>query len=204
MPRNPRFQEHVEIGEPWAVRASQRSKKPLEQGYTLGAKSRYSASNLEKVVEVDGQEVHFAINHGFRYFVFKVPETFRTTWFDRQYSWAVAEVESGAWFASGPSRSAVLEMAGKTLARWDRKRFTEQVEYARREAAKLRPVRPHLDDDESEVLRHVTSRPTHIEDIRDRTGLPIQTVASALTMMELKGLVRQVGGMNFVRGGTLS
>ena len=32
---------------------------------------------------------------------------------------------------------------------------------------------------------------------RAQTGLPIDRVSSALTMMELKGMVRQVGGMNF-------
>ncbi len=30
------------------------------------------------------------------------------------------------------------------------------------------------------------------------TGLPISEVASTLTFMELKGKVRQVGGMNYV------
>jgi DNA processing protein len=38
----------------------------------------------------------------------------------------------------------------------------------------------------------------HVDEIRNRTGLPIEKVSSALTMMELKGMVRQVGGMNYV------
>jgi DNA processing protein len=38
----------------------------------------------------------------------------------------------------------------------------------------------------------------HIDDIRRETGLPIAQVSSTLAMMELKGMVRQVGGMNYV------
>jgi len=40
--------------------------------------------------------------------------------------------------------------------------------------------------------------PVHIDDIRSKTELPIETVSSTLVLMELKGMVRQVGGMNFV------
>jgi DNA processing protein len=38
----------------------------------------------------------------------------------------------------------------------------------------------------------------HRDDIRSQTGLPIERVSVTLVMMELKGLVRQVGGMNYV------
>ena len=34
--------------------------------------------------------------------------------------------------------------------------------------------------------------------IRNQTGLPIERVSATLVMMELKGMVRQVGGMNYV------
>jgi DNA processing protein len=40
--------------------------------------------------------------------------------------------------------------------------------------------------------------PLHIDEIRARTDLPIEKVTATLAMMELKGMVRQVGGMNYI------
>ncbi len=55
------------------------------------------------------------------------------------------------------------------------------------------------DESESEVLRRVTLDPVHIDEIIRASGLGISTVSSTLAMMELKGLVKQVGGMNYIR-----
>jgi len=38
----------------------------------------------------------------------------------------------------------------------------------------------------------------HIDEIGSRTDLPINKVTATLALMELKGMVRQVGGMNYV------
>jgi DNA processing protein len=38
----------------------------------------------------------------------------------------------------------------------------------------------------------------HVDEIRNLANLPIEKISAALTMMELKGMVRQVGGMNYV------
>ncbi len=56
-----------------------------------------------------------------------------------------------------------------------------------------------LDETEAALLRQLSTEPAHIDDVRRETGLPIQTVSSALAMLDLKGMVRQVGNMNFVR-----
>jgi DNA processing protein len=40
--------------------------------------------------------------------------------------------------------------------------------------------------------------PTHVDEISAQTALPIEQVSATLAMMELKGTVRQVGGMNYV------
>jgi DNA processing protein len=40
--------------------------------------------------------------------------------------------------------------------------------------------------------------PMHVDEIRAQTSLPIEQVSATLAMMELKGMVRQVGGMNYV------
>jgi DNA processing protein len=55
------------------------------------------------------------------------------------------------------------------------------------------------DDTERALLRHLGPQPIHIDDVRRECGLPIATVTSTLAMLELKGLVRQVGRMNYVR-----
>jgi DNA processing protein len=52
--------------------------------------------------------------------------------------------------------------------------------------------------EEKKLLEHLGHEPSHIDEICQLSGLPIQTVSATLTMMELKGLVTQVGGMNYV------
>ena len=55
------------------------------------------------------------------------------------------------------------------------------------------------DENESVLLDHLTHEPEHIDDIRRHTRLPITVVSSTLAMMELKGLIKQVGGMHYIR-----
>ena len=55
------------------------------------------------------------------------------------------------------------------------------------------------DENEADILKHVTFDPVHIDEIIRGSGIDISTVSSALAMMELRGVVRQVGGMNYVR-----
>ena len=52
---------------------------------------------------------------------------------------------------------------------------------------------------ESRILDHVSHEPVHIDEIIRGSGLGISTVSSVLAMMELRGMVRQVGGMNYVK-----
>ena len=54
------------------------------------------------------------------------------------------------------------------------------------------------DETEAALLKLLSSDPQHVDDIARTSGLPIATVTSSLTMMELKGLVRQMGGMSYV------
>ena len=55
------------------------------------------------------------------------------------------------------------------------------------------------DEAEAAVLKFVSFDPTHIDEITRNSALAASTVSSALTMMELEGLVRQVDGMNYMR-----
>jgi DNA processing protein len=54
------------------------------------------------------------------------------------------------------------------------------------------------DPTEAQLLGLLGNEPLHVDDIRNRAELPIEKVSAALALMELKGMVRQVGGMNYV------
>jgi len=51
---------------------------------------------------------------------------------------------------------------------------------------------------EKSLLQVLSLEPLHVDEIRARVQLPIEQVSSTLTIMELKGMARQVGGMNYV------
>ena len=52
-------------------------------------------------------------------------------------------------------------------------------------------------DTESRLLEHLGAEPTHIDEICRLSSLPIATVSSTLAIMEIKGLVKQVGSMSY-------
>ena len=54
------------------------------------------------------------------------------------------------------------------------------------------------DATEQQLLAIVGQQPLHIDDIRNQVSLPVEQVTAALAMMELKGMVRSVGGMRYV------
>jgi DNA processing protein len=51
---------------------------------------------------------------------------------------------------------------------------------------------------ESAILKQLSFEPSHIDEICRRSGLAMPEVSSTLAMLELKGIARQVGGMNYV------
>jgi DNA processing protein len=53
-------------------------------------------------------------------------------------------------------------------------------------------------DTESMLLKQLRAEPTHIDEVCRNSGLPIAAVSSTLTMMELKGMVKQMGNMSYV------
>jgi len=48
------------------------------------------------------------------------------------------------------------------------------------------------------ILQVLSRQPQHVDEIGQQSGLSIDKVSATLTLMELKGMVRQVGGMNYV------
>ncbi len=69
-------------------------------------------------------------------------------------------------------------------------------------AIEQREVRQTIPQSETEIalMRCLSHEPVHIDEIRRAVCLPMSVVSSTLTMLELKGLVRQTGGMNYVKG----
>jgi DNA processing protein len=62
----------------------------------------------------------------------------------------------------------------------------------------MKTVLPDAGSDEALLLTKMGTESSHIDQICRSSGLPVATVSSLLTMMELKGLVRQTGAMNYV------
>jgi DNA processing protein len=65
------------------------------------------------------------------------------------------------------------------------------------EQAQVRAVIPE-NETEALLLGHLSSEPVHVDALGRAAQLPIAQVSSTLALMELKGMVRQVGGMNYV------
>jgi DNA processing protein len=65
------------------------------------------------------------------------------------------------------------------------------------EQAEARQVLPD-DETEAALLSHLSAEPAHVDELRQQVGLPIAQVTSTLALMELKGMVRQVGGMKYI------
>jgi len=52
-------------------------------------------------------------------------------------------------------------------------------------------------DMEKQLLKFLGVEPVHIDEVCRASGLATATVSSTLSMMELKGMVKQLGGMNY-------
>ncbi len=52
---------------------------------------------------------------------------------------------------------------------------------------------------EAEVLAHIGAEPIHIDEVRRQAALPVANVSSTLSLLEIKGLVKQVGAMRYIR-----
>ncbi|MGB8252506.1 MAG: DNA-processing protein DprA [Anaerolineaceae bacterium] len=54
------------------------------------------------------------------------------------------------------------------------------------------------DPTESRLLSEMGLEPLHADELSTRLDLPIEMISATLTVMELKGMIRQVGGMSYV------
>ena len=51
---------------------------------------------------------------------------------------------------------------------------------------------------EEQILQHLHNEPMHIDELIEKTALATEKLSSCLTLMEMKGKVRHIGGMNYV------
>jgi DNA processing protein len=65
------------------------------------------------------------------------------------------------------------------------------------EQAQVRAAIPENETEEV-LLAQLSREPTHVDELGRAVSLPIAQVSSTLALMELKGMIRQVGGMNYV------
>ena len=65
------------------------------------------------------------------------------------------------------------------------------------EQAEAREALP-ADETEAALFAHLSGEPTHVDELQRLAALPIAQVTSTLALMELKGMVRQVGAMKYV------
>jgi DNA processing protein len=54
------------------------------------------------------------------------------------------------------------------------------------------------DELETKLMEILNLEPVYIDEIQSKAGFPVEKVSAALTMMELKGMVKQVSGMTFM------
>jgi DNA processing protein len=65
------------------------------------------------------------------------------------------------------------------------------------EQAQARAIIPE-NEAEALLLEHLSAEPVHVDVLGREIKMPIAEVTSTLALMELKGMVRQVGGMSYV------
>lgn len=51
---------------------------------------------------------------------------------------------------------------------------------------------------EEAILCHLSREPVHIDKLKKLAGLDSSRINSTLTLMEMRGIVKNVGGMNYV------
>lgn len=52
---------------------------------------------------------------------------------------------------------------------------------------------------EDAIIKQLSKEPTHVDQLIRTTGLETNVVTSTLTLMEIKGMIRHVGGMNYIK-----
>jgi len=108
----------------------------------------------------------------------------------------VFAVPGGIFAPQSKGTNRLIRDGARPLLKVDEVLEALQIDQAH-EHRQLRLALP-ADETEARLLNILSDQPTHIDEIGALAGLPIVEVSATLAMMELKGMVKQVGGMNFI------
>jgi DNA processing protein len=108
----------------------------------------------------------------------------------------VFAVPGGMHAPQSQGTNRLIQQGARPLLRVDEVLEVFDIERTQQQQAARRLI--PADAIENALLQVLGSEPVHIDEIRAQSGLSIDNVTATLTMMELKGLVRQVGGMNYI------
>ncbi len=102
-----------------------------------------------------------------------------------------------ARYSEGCNR--LIKAGAKLVESWEDVLGELMPQLPRRTTRRTTPPPPVLTEAEQRVFDHLAEGPLHIDDIIVRAELPGGRVASTLVGLEMKGLVRQMGGTIFER-----
>jgi DNA processing protein len=115
-------------------------------------------------------------------------------------------VEQGieVWAVPGPVHGRASVGTNRLIARGARVALSPDEVIASLPAAgpgQVVPAGPDLVEDpiDRQILQVVEQGPTHVDEVQNRCHLSASQVAVSLAMLELRGYVQQVGGMQYVR-----
>jgi len=104
----------------------------------------------------------------------------------------------GSIFAPMSRGPNALIQAGAKLVRDAEDILTELDLMRVPQQLELRQTLP-TDSTETALLTLLSTEPLHVDQITREANLPVAAVSGALAMLELKGMIRQVGSMQYVR-----
>lgn len=92
----------------------------------------------------------------------------------------------------------LIKMGAKLVTSYEDILEELNLESAKRliEARKIIPETP----EEAQILKYLSHKPVHIDFLIKKTKMDAHTVNSTLSLMEIKGKVRNLGGMNYILG----
>ncbi len=119
-------------------------------------------------------------------------------------------LEQGKEVFAAPGNATSYESKGTNRLIKEGAKMVTCVEDVLEEFAELRTIKvvsekkneqqySNLDEDERKIINNIGAEPVHIDILLRRTGHNIQKINSVLTMLELKGILKQLPGKFFLR-----
>lgn len=109
----------------------------------------------------------------------------------------VFAVPGGIYSKSSLGPNRLIQQGAKLVLRAEDVLEELQIQHAAQE----QQTREQLPEDETErdLYAALSQEPRHVDELSHVLQMPVPSVTATLTLMELKGFVRHVGGMNYVR-----